>query len=133
MNGIDTSEERFSQYSDKELIDNFPQYKSLSRLREIDPVQAIKIFFGSEVATSFMGTLSFLSKNGLEHRDLHLWNIMLEKDPSSGLMTIYLIDYGKSSVSYTKAAHLIRTGQETYENPEEFEKIWNEPWISLLS
>lgn len=72
MNGIDTSEERFSQYSDKELIDNFPQYKSLSRLREIDPVQAIKIFFGSEVATSFMGTLSFLSKNGLEHRDLHL-------------------------------------------------------------
>jgi hypothetical protein len=44
MNGVDTSGEVFSQYSDKDLIDNFPQYKNLSRLREIDPVQAVKIF-----------------------------------------------------------------------------------------
>lgn len=133
MNGIDTSWEIFSQYSDVELIDNFPQCKNLSRLREIDPGHAIKDLFGSEVATSFNWTLSFLSKHGLEHRDLHLWNIMLEKEPIKWLMTIYLIDYGKSSISYNKSAHLIRMGQEAYENPGEFETIWNEPWIPLLS
>lgn len=133
MNWIDTAWEIFSQYSDVELINQFPQCKNLSRLRELDPVDAIKNLFGSEVATSFMWTLSFLSKHGLEHRDLHLWNIMLEKEPTKWLMTIYLIDYGKSLVSYTKSAHLLSIWQETYENPSEFETIWNEPWVPLLS
>jgi len=64
--------------------------------------------------------LKYLHANGIAHRDLKLENFMLHKDPTTGLETIKLIDFGLAyrKKEGKKYVHDDHPGTLSYQSPE---------------
>lgn len=98
---------------DKEILAKYPEIEN--KLNIYDYKKALREILGPEETENFEKVVSYLTKHGLSHEDIHLGNIMIQKNNATGaLEKIYLIDFGHCTISQ-KSHSIVHEGRRIYE------------------